>query len=88
MDMGGCNSNLTVRQFSAAYKRLLLAHNNMLDIASGNCFSLESVPILSVPSLCNDAVTQYFVRYINTSIAKSRVRCETTKVHAYNAEEN
>ena len=42
----GCNNNPTVRQFTAAYKRLLMRHN--VEGGLGNCTVQDSTTILSV----------------------------------------
>lgn len=47
--MGGCNKNPTARQFSAAYKKLLL-HHEIQDISKSKCVPLQSVPILTASS--------------------------------------
>ena len=88
-NMGGCNNNPTVRQFAAAYKKLLV-HNDMLEIANGNCLPLESVPILTVSSQCNNAVNKIntslvkhsnnAVNRINTSLVKHRVQDEKSTI--------
>ena len=72
--MGECNDNPTVRQFSAAYKRILL-HNDMQDIIWGNCIPFESLYILTTSSssemrtkMGNAAILE-----INSSLPKRRV---------------
>ena len=72
--MGGCNNNPTVRQFSAAYKRILV-HNDIQDVLRSNCIPLESVHILTASSsskngtqLCNPSVLA-----INSSMAKINI---------------
>lgn len=83
--MGGCNTNLMVRQFSAAFMELLVLNDILLDITSCNCRTLEFVPIITASSQCTaNNVTQYSVKIINTPLLKSKVRDETTKVHADN----
>ena len=75
--MGGFNSNPTVRQFSAAYKRLLV-FNDMMDTLCGNCLPLESVPILSVSSCRGNTGA---VQSINASSLKNRALDNVTEEH-------
>lgn len=47
-NQGGCNNNPTVRQFQAAYKKLL--HTEIRDIKTGNCIPLDAIAILYISS--------------------------------------
>ena len=47
--MGGCNNNPTARQFSAAYKKIVV-QNDLQDVLSSNWIPMESVHILTVSS--------------------------------------
>lgn len=49
---GGGNNNLTVRQFKAAIKKILV-HADIRNPNNGNCMPLEEISILHVTSLCN-----------------------------------
>jgi hypothetical protein len=72
--MGGWNNNPTSRQFSAAYKKILV-NNDIKDVTRGNCLPIESVPILSVSScyLTNVNSDVPSVLDINTSTSKGRL---------------
>ena len=78
--MGGFNNNPTVRQFSAAYKSLLI-FNDIMDTLRGNCLPLESVPILSVSS-CRENIAS--VQRINASSLKNRVLDDIAEEHPNN----
>lgn len=78
--MGGCNNNPTSRQFTAAYKKLLV-HNDIQDVLNGNSQSLASVPILTASSnyLLNINSSTPSAQALNATIAKNRVldnKCE------------
>lgn len=47
--LSGRNNHPTARQFKAAYK-LLLIHNELADVARGNCIPLEDIKISTVLS--------------------------------------
>lgn len=72
--LGGCNNNPSARQFCAAYKKLLV-HNDIRDVMRGNCFPLQSVPILTVSSsyVSNSSITPPSVEELNASVSRSRV---------------
>ena len=72
--MGGCNNNPTSKQFSCAYKKLLV-HNDIQDVLRGNCLPLDSVPALSVSShYLNDRdIVTPSVHAINTTFTKARI---------------
>ena len=72
--MGGCNNNPTSKQFSCAYKKLLV-HNDIQDVLRGNCLPLDSVPALSVSShYLNDGdIVTPSVHAINTTFTKARI---------------
>ena len=47
--MGCCNNNPSATQFRSAYRKLII-NNQIEDIISGNCLSLQDIPILTVSS--------------------------------------
>ena len=71
--MGGSNNNPTVRQFSAAYKKLLV-RNDIMDVVKGNCLPLKSVTILTVSSVHGNNAS---VKDINASLLRNRVLDDT-----------
>lgn len=77
--MGGANNNPTVRQFSAAYKKLLV-HNDIMDVVKGNCLTLKSVPILTVASTYGNNAS---IRGINMSLLRNKVLddCDTDETN-------
>lgn len=80
--MGGCNNNPTSRQFTAAYKKLLV-NNDIQDVLRGNSLPLASVPILTASSnyLTNVNLSTPSAKVINATLAKNRVldnECEFT----------
>ena len=81
--MGGWNNNPTVRQFYAAYMKLLV-HNDLQDVVRGNCLPLESVPILNVSSRClrNTEYNYSSIQLINNSVLKRRILDDAGKQEA------
>ena len=81
--MGGWNNNPTVRQFYAAYKKLLV-HNDLQDVVRGNCLPLESVQILNVSSRClrNTEYNYSSIQLINNSVLKRRILDDAGKQEA------
>lgn len=80
--MGGCNNNPTSRQFTAAYKKLLV-DNDIQDVLRGNSLPLASVPILTASSnyLTNVNLNTPSAMAINATLAKNRIldnECEFT----------
>lgn len=61
---GGCNNNPTVRQFKAAYKKIIV-HIDTRETTTGNCIPLEAVSILNVSANSSNI--------INRSTPKSRL---------------
>lgn len=51
--LGRCNNNSTAMQFSDAYKQLLI-NIDIQDILRGNSLPLQTVPILTISSACNN----------------------------------
>lgn len=72
--MGESNNNPSTRQFSAAFKKVLI-HNDIEEVARGNCLPLESVPILTASSkyTMDINISTHSSKIINSSLAKSRV---------------
>ena len=68
----GCNNNPTVRQFTAAYKRLLMRHN--VQGGLGNCIVLDNTTHLPASSLAADitATDSYEVAVCRLYDLKSR----------------
>lgn len=46
---GGCNNNPTARQFTAAYKKLLV-HSEICYTGNGNCTNLQNINIIKATS--------------------------------------
>ena len=82
--MGGSNNNPTVRQFSAAYKKLLV-WNDIMDVVKGNCLPLKSVPILTVSSAHGNNAS---VKDINASLLRNRVLDDTDKEYSNDGNED
>lgn len=76
--MGGWNNNPTCRQFSAAYKKILV-NNDIKDVTRGNCLPIESVQILTVSSgyHTNISSTVPSVLDINMTCTKTRL-CDSS----------
>ena len=77
--MGGCNNNPTSRQFSSAYKKILV-HNDIQDVVKGNCIPLDSVPILSN----SGRTSTNSVMAINDSSARNRIYSDEICENEYN----
>jgi hypothetical protein len=54
---GGCNNNPTVRQFKAAYKKIIV-HIDTVETTTGNCIPLEAVSILHVSANSSDIINR------------------------------
>ena len=81
--MGGNNNNPTVKQFSAAYKKLLV-QNNIMDVVKGNCLPLNSVPILTVGSNYGNNAS---VESINASLLRDKVSEDCDRDETNNSED-
>jgi len=72
--LGGCNNNPTARQFTSAYKKLVV-HTDLQDVMRGNCMPLEAVPILTATSnfLFHENADPPAVNTLNGTVTKSRL---------------
>jgi len=68
----GCNNNPTARQFSAAYKRLMI-HNEVQDVLLGNCLSLQSLSILTISSSSISNSNTPSLDALNSSVSRKRI---------------
>ena len=84
--MFGCNNNPTSRQFSSAFRKLLM-HNEIQDVARGNCVPLETIPVLTASSsykhICNEDMDVPSVSAINVSLEKKNLLEDFCTDHTY-----
>lgn len=82
--MFGCNNNPSCKQFSDAYKKLLM-HNEIQEVTRGNCLPLECVPVLHVSSgyMNNEKENIPSVSAINESGPKAMLVDDICTDHCY-----